>query len=498
MTPSITAPRSSRAQATLAQLWERIRRQGDMPGFSKAINTILASMRGEEEHEFSMTDTVLTDPVLTQKVLRLANSSMYSAFGQRISTVSKAILVLGTETIGHLALGLKLIEELARSAPDSEMARIEMEKAVLAGMVAQQLAADANARDPEEAVVCAILHSLGRLMITFYMPERWSDMRELAGEGRECEAAEKVLGMTVEELGRATALHWGLPRRLVTCMRSVEPGKPERPLAHDDWLAALGTLAARTADALWVDDAATPDRVAQLAISFAPMLGLAVPEMLEAFERARAHAASDLVLAPLAQDPEERAQQAGEVAERTPGNQILQRGAQDMREAGDAATAGQMIAMALETLHTGLSFQRSFAFMRNRREGRYSARLGMGRGAKPLVEKLFFDDLYEPDVFHAALSNDRVIFIENALEAKFATKLPQWWKRTLAPARCFLIIPLCAHGQPAGFIYGEWDAAAPPVSLTQGEFMLVNEVRSLAIRTIEQRNQRRAATPVRA
>src|SRR3978361_317601 len=99
--------------ATLALLWERVRRQGDMPGFTRAIHTILGAMRGEDEHEFDMAQTVLTDPVLTQKVLRLANSGMYSAFGQRVTTVTKAILVLGTDAIGHLALGLKLIEELS-------------------------------------------------------------------------------------------------------------------------------------------------------------------------------------------------------------------------------------------------------------------------------------------------------------------------------------------------------------------------------------------------
>ena len=125
-TPMITA-RSAKAQATLALLWERIRRQGDMPGFTKAITAILASMRGEDERDFSMTQTVLSDPVLTQKVLRLANSSMYAAFGQHVNTISKAVLVLGTESIGHLALGLKLIEELGRSTPDTEIAHIEMD-----------------------------------------------------------------------------------------------------------------------------------------------------------------------------------------------------------------------------------------------------------------------------------------------------------------------------------------------------------------------------------
>lgn len=492
MTTQATTPRSAKSQATLALLWERIRRQGDMPGFTKAINAILASMRGEDERDFSMTQTVLSDPVLTQKVLRLANSSMYSAFGQHVNTISKAVLVLGTETIGHLALGLKLIEELSRSTPDTEAAHIEMEKAVLAGMVAQQLAADARSRDPEEAVVCSILHSLGRMMLTFYMPERWTRMREAAGEGREESAALEVLGLSLEEVGRATAAHWGLPHNLVAGMRRVEPGERFEGFGHEDWLAALGSMSTQAADALWADDAAGTARVAQLADSFAPMLGLPASGILASIDKAKVEAASDLSIAPLAKPQEKRAQQAAATRKRIAGNKILMSGVADMRDAGNNATAGQMISMALETMHKGLSFTRSFAFLRNRREGRYSARLGLGQDVKTMLPNLAFDDAYEPNVFHAALGSDRVIFIENARDGKFASKLPGWWKGTLAEARCFVVIPLSAHGQPAGFIYGDWDDTFPQVILSQTEFSLLNDLRALVVRTVERRHQMEA------
>ncbi|MCC2955478.1 HDOD domain-containing protein [Massilia sp. IC2-477] len=489
MMTSSDTPRSPRADATLSLLWERTRRQGDMPGFTKAINAILASMRGEDEREFSMTQTVLSDPVLTQKVLRLANSGMYSAFGQRINTVSKAVLVLGTEAIGHLALGLKLIEELAKSTPDTETAHIEMEKAVLAGMVAQQVAASAVSRDPEEAVVCSILHSLGRMMVTFYMPERWSQLRESAGAGREETAAEAILGLSLEAVGRATAEHWGLPRNLIAGMRRIEPREREDGFGHDDWLAALGTMSTQAADALWHDDEAAGERVAALAESFAPMLGVEAASLVGAIGKARESAASDLSIAPLAKPAEKRAKLAAATRKRMAGNKVLMSGVADMRDAGVSATPGQMMSMALETIHKGLSFTRSFAFLRNRREGRYAARLGLGEGSKALLPNLVFDDGYEPNVFHAALGSDRVIFIENARDAKFAAKLPGWWKGTLSDARCFVVIPLCAHGQPAGFIYGEWDDSFPQVVLSQTEFSLLNDLRGLVVRTVERRHQ---------
>lgn len=221
---------------TLAQLWDCTRRQGDMPGFAKAITAILSAMRGEDEQEFNMTRTVLSDPVLTQKVLRLANSGMYSAFGQHVNTVSKAVLVLGSEAIGHLALGLKLIEELAATSNDTTIAHIEMEKAVLAGIVAQQIAYTAESQHGEAAVVCSMLHTLGRMMMTFYMPERWIELQRLADQdGRGIDdVAPEVLGLSMEEIGHAAALHWGLPASLIKGMRKLAPTEDGAEVSASD------------------------------------------------------------------------------------------------------------------------------------------------------------------------------------------------------------------------------------------------------------------------
>jgi len=486
--------RSPKADATLALLWERIRRRGDMPGFTRAINAILASMRGEDERDFSMAETVLSDPVLTQKVLRLANSGMYSAFGQRVNTVSKAILVLGTEAIGHLALGLKLIEELSKSTPDSLQAHIEMEKAVLAGMVAHQIAAQANTRDPEEAVVCSILHSLGRMMVTFYLPEQWMLLQSAGSAGGEDEAARVQLGLSLEQIGRATAEHWGLPRNLIAGMRRVEPGERGEDFGHDDWLAALGTMSSQCADSLWHNDEAGLEQVRELAAGFAPLIGITPDSIVGAIEKARVEAAADLSIAPLANPPEKRARAAAATRMREAGNKILMSGVADMRDAAASASPGQMMSMAIETAYHGLSFTRAFGFLRSRREGRYSARIGLGDHAKALLPKLVFEDAYEPNVFFASLGSDRVIFIENARDPKFSSKLPDWWKAALSDARCFVIIPLCTHGEPVGFIYGEWDDRFPSVYLNQTEFSLLNDLRGLVVKTVERRQQVEALT----
>jgi HD-like signal output (HDOD) protein len=477
--------------ATLAQLWDCTRRRGDMPGFAKAITAILGAMRGEDEQEFNMTRTVLSDPVLTQKVLRLANSGMYSAFGQHVNTVSKAVLVLGTEAIGHLALGLKLIEELAATSSDTTIAHIEMEKAVLAGIVAQQIAYAAESRHGEEAVVCSMLHTLGRMMLTFYMPERWHELQRLADQEARTvdQTAPGLLGLSMEEVGHAAALHWGLPKSLIDGMRRLPPPEPGAEVSPSDWIAGLSTMSALCAESLWHDDAAGAAAVHELTQSYSGMLGVEPASLMHAIEQAKVVAANDLTIAPLSRPAERRAKALAKTRQRAAGNKILLSGLSDMRDVLDTASPGQMVQIALETVYKGLDFSRAVAFVRNRKENQYSAKISFGDGTRELLNAMTFDDNYEPNVFHAALNSDRVIFIENARDAKFAAKLPLWWKSSLSEARSFVILPLSANGQPAGFLYGDWDDSFPPISLSATEFSLLNDMRALVVRAVERRHK---------
>lgn len=476
------------ATATLALLWERIGRQGDMPGFTRAVGAILGAMRGESEQEFSLTRTVLSDPVLTQKVLRLANSGMYAAFGQRIHTVSKAVLVLGTDAIGHLALGLKLVEDLAVAGGDPCGAHIEMEKSVLAGMVASQVAGSVTGRDAEEALVCSMLHSLGRMLVAFYLPERWQAL-----QGANDDGALATLGLTMEDLGRAAAGHWGLPASVISSMRRIEPGPPSETFSDSDWLAALSTMSSRCADSLWQDDAAGAVTLRALASSFSGMLGLPPEAIMAAVDKAREAAAADLTICPLSRPAEKRARALASVRQRAEGNRILRAGVSDMHDVVASASPNQMMSMALESVYQGLSLSRAVAFLRNRREHRYFAKMGFGDGVPQLLPALGFDDAYQPNVFHAALGSDRVIFISHAKDPNFAAKLPAWWTAALSDARSFVVLPLCAHGQPIGFIYGDWNESFPAIQLNQAEFALLNDLRALMVKSVVTRQQQAVA-----
>jgi hypothetical protein len=106
-----------------------------------------------------------------------------------------------------------------------------------------------------------------------------------------------------------------------------------------------------------------------------------------------------------------------------------------------------------------------------------------------LLPRLRFGDGFEANVFHAAFSSDRVIYIEQPHVPGFASKLPVWWTSALSDARSFVILPLSSHGSPAGFLYGDWTAQNEPPELGPVEFGLLNDLRGLLARSLEQRHQ---------
>lgn len=474
---------------TLELLWKRIRQRGDLPGFSKVVTAILGAMHGEDDREFSMTRTVLQDPVLTQRVLRLANSAMYAVFGQGINTVSKAVIVLGTEAIGHLALGLKLVDGLSNASSASAGARREMEQALLAGHIARQIASTASTRDAEEAVVCSMLHGLGRMMTAFYLPDHWSDIQQrcMMENMDEVHASELVLGMGFDEIARQVAKQWGLPESLIASLRDVQPQLSGGPLDHTDWLAAVSTLSSRCARALH-DGSATPALLSAIADEYADMLGLQIEQILSAVESAKNSAQEDVMTLPKHDASAASAAAPISQAERSAASTlVLMRGVSDMRSAAGSASISQLVAMALETVHQGLKLHRSLVFLRNRDESRYVARMCFGECSGALLPSLSFGDAYQPDVFHAALASDKMVFVKNSRDAAFVNKLPHWWREALPDSQSFILLPLTVNRQPAGLIYGDWGPSHSADKPDSAELPPLDEIRALLGKALDHR-----------
>jgi HD-like signal output (HDOD) protein len=444
-------------QRSFALLLVRASEKGSLPGFAQSARSILNSLSADADNDSELVQTVLSDAGLMQRVLRLANSAMYSAFGGEVSTVTRAIQVLGVQTIAHLALGVKVIESVDSDRPESAATLAEMQKAVLAGFLGRQLAGRrVSLKDVETATVCALLMGLGRLLVAFYLPEAWAAIQAGALQsGDESAAARAVLGGPLEAIGQLMTVHWGLPEELTGTLQAQVPVAGQTPQTHQQWLGLLATAANEGARILHAapDDPGTA--LDQVVRSFAAPLGLDADGMRGAMLAGQRAAREHFAAEPAALvRPTTEADRQGR----------LTRGMQEMLQAARTANLTQLLTLALEYLHSNFEARRSYAFLLMAKDKRYQARYGLGAGAAALLPELQFDSRFQPDLFHAVLAKDKALFIEHSKADNLKGKLPTWWLSTLGSAQSFCVIPLHLKQVSIGFLYVDW---APPLAAPQ-------------------------------
>lgn len=475
---------STTKEATLALLWQRMSEKGDFPSLQRSVSGIVSAMESEDTSTADLASSILSDFALTQKVIRLANSAMYAPFGYNVTTISRAIMILGIDTIGHLALGLKLLEGFSELASTRQDVARELARATLAGAFARDITAKNGIRDGEEAVVCTLLHHVARLLITYCFPNEWQTIQGIATEEGidESEACERVLAMTFPELAEAAAHKWGLPEGVARSMRAAEPTEatdPDTPLSHTDWLCTVVNLSSEIVAEL--TSGANPERIAALAERYADRLALDVSEVIAASEELARDKSHQAFLAISTAAPESPTPPTGKPVDSA---QRLQAGLREMQAVMPEADADGLVNLTLEAIMQSLGFANCAAFLRNAAEKTFEARYGIGQDIQPVLG-LSFPAAFEPDVFHLALTNGRAIFIENAHEPRIVARIPRWHRQHFEHVKSFFLLPIRQRNQPVALLYGDWGTLPCASGLDAKEMAFLHDMGEAISRKLE-------------
>lgn len=461
--------------ALLDKLWGRINERGDFPMLSQSLRTAMAAMKNDDLDFTALVKVVLSDFALTQKVLRLANSAMYMAFGSNITTVTRALMVLGMDAVGHLVVGLKLVDHFMQSAPHRIDAKLELNRTMLSGCVARKLTAEGDLRAGEEAVVCTLMRQIGKLLVVCYLENEWEQIRQHAECGTldEAAAGTAVLGVSFEEIGLEAAERWRLPEMIRAGMSTYAPEASEPP--HVQWLRAVTNFSSEVADALTAPDmpeALLETRLAELARRYARALGSDPGELVSmgialAREEAGEGVMREIVELRASADAIARASVSAEAH--------ISAGLEDLRALPSENALAPVLALASETVLAGLGFARTVVFVRQA-SGMFKARLGFGREVEQALPTLQFSETFQPDVFHLAITNSVGIFIENAHDPKMLARLPNWYRNAFSDAHSFVLLPVAAHQSTVALVYGDWSHGQPTRKISQTEMSALNEL----------------------
>jgi len=139
----------------------------ELPTIPAVVQKLIVALRDLDVDARKIGEQISQDPVLSAKVLRLANSSFFG--GQRsMASIDAAIALIGMQALSRLIVASGVSSSFAE-IPGIDL-KAFWRDALLAATAANKLAPRLGA-DPEEAYVCGLLHATGHLILCQTYPD---------------------------------------------------------------------------------------------------------------------------------------------------------------------------------------------------------------------------------------------------------------------------------------------------------------------------------------
>jgi len=201
----------------LQRITELIEEIEDLPTLPDIVNLVFAIANDPNSSAEDLAKVIKSDPALTAKILRHANSPYYG-FPKRISSIKHAIALLGFKGTRALALSASIFDQLdGKAAIDfKEYWNHSFKCATLAKLISLGCARGS----PEKTFIAGLLHDVGKVMLATSMPGKYGKLRSMqTDEMTPLETEEELLGLTHAEVGFLLGEHWDLPSELTNAIR---------------------------------------------------------------------------------------------------------------------------------------------------------------------------------------------------------------------------------------------------------------------------------------
>ena len=159
------------------------------------------------------------DPAMSVKVLKLTNSAFYG-LSREIDSVKQAIVIVGMEAIKNLVLSASVLDMFKGKNVDQEYNESYWRHSLATAFCSRLLARKERSRgivDPDAAFSAGLLHDVGKMVISCFLPKEYGKFKEERESDRESldyEVEDRVLSFNHAQIGGFLSVQWKIPQKL--------------------------------------------------------------------------------------------------------------------------------------------------------------------------------------------------------------------------------------------------------------------------------------------
>ena len=495
----MSLPNSDKAGNARDQLMQKISENSNLPALGGSVSKVVQLASSNDEAVRSLAYFILSDVALTQKVLMVSNAACYrTSSGTPVTTISKAIFMLGFDTVKSVALTMLLVDRMSGKRGNS--VRAELGHALASSVFARELARRSQFKDAEEAAVAALFKNIGRVLVASYDHRLYMEITALCDSGTApAVASMQVLGCTYEMLANAVLAEWKIPETIIHALAPLPSGVLKQAKTRQEWMQQVAVFSSTAATLIGnMNDQADDVASKALLTRFGAALGLdqaklgalflTVGEEARMALRSTGWTSSDPVVGASTMSAEEsevaQVEEHGippgllftsvstvplQVDARHPSGKpinardLLLAGVQDVTEmvASGRCKTNDLIMLVLETLYRSMGFRFATVCLKDIKTNQFRARISLGENNIARQASFVFSADSSRDLFHLAMENDADLLISDATDAKIKSLIPLWHRALLPDARSFIVLPLLAQNNPIGLFYADRVQPAP-------------------------------------
>jgi len=175
-------------------------------------------MEDENSNIEDFADVISVDPSMTSRLLQIANSAIYSFPGE-ISTISRAITIIGTQAIYNMML----VDVAASAFKHFSNQAIDLKRfwrmSVFCGLATKNLAIKSGIRDIERLFVAGLLQNFGELIVAKISPEIAKTCEQYSPENLPWKLQHQQLGFSYTDISAELLNIWQIPEKIILPIR---------------------------------------------------------------------------------------------------------------------------------------------------------------------------------------------------------------------------------------------------------------------------------------